>query len=88
MLGLVDLESTHNFISESASIRFGLKVAQRSGFQVAVENGKKVTSSGICKLVQIQIENEVFNIDLFIIPLEGFDVVLGVKWLQTLGPIL
>lgn len=41
MLGLVDSGSTHNFISESTAIRFGLKVAQRNGFQVAVANGEK-----------------------------------------------
>jgi hypothetical protein len=36
------------------------------------------TSSSILKNV----------IDLFVIPLEGYDKVLGVQWLRTLGPLL
>lgn len=36
----------------------------------------------------MQIGQEVFHVDCYAIALGEFDVVLGVQWLRTLGPIL
>lgn len=83
MLGLVDSSSTHNFISETAGLKAGLTVVQHLGFQVAVANGEKITSSGICEAVKLQVGKEIICIDLYVITLGSFDVVLGVKWLRT-----
>ena len=43
---------------------------------------------GVCTGVTISIGEHNFIVDLYVIPLGGFDLVLGVKWLQSLGPIL
>ena len=40
---------------------------------------------GICKLVPLQVGDDIFHADFYTIPLEGFDVILGVKWSCTLG---
>jgi len=53
-----------------------------------VVNGERVPRMGICKLVPLQVGDDIFHADFYTIPLEGFDVILGVKWLCTLGPIL
>ncbi|XP_068662944.1 uncharacterized protein [Aristolochia californica] len=55
---------------------------------VSVANGKKVPSYGISKAVTFSIGSTSFNAEFFVIPMAGFDMVLGIKWLQTLGPIL
>lgn len=34
------------------------------------------------------INDECFNIDCYALPLEGFDLVLGVQWLRALGSIV
>ena len=47
--------------------------------QVVVANGERVHSPGICKGVQIQVNYESFFVDLFVLAMDGFDVVLGVK---------
>jgi hypothetical protein len=52
-----------------------------------VANGDRVASTGICRVVHIFIDQEEFIIDLFVIPLEGYDMVLGVHWMRSLGPI-
>lgn len=39
------------------------------------------------RAMQLEI-GKVFAIDYYAIPLDEFDVVLGIQWLATLGPIL
>ena len=36
----------------------------------------------------MQIDTEIFNIDCYSIKLGGYDLVLGVNWLSSLGPII
>jgi hypothetical protein len=55
---------------------------------VTVANGDKVASTVVCHNVQFYIDKEPFVMDFFVIPLAGYEMVLGVQWLRTLGPIL
>lgn len=55
---------------------------------VAVANGDRLTSAGVCRDMEVRIAQEVFHLDYYAIALSEFDVVLGVQWLRTLGPIL
>lgn len=40
------------------------------------------------QIIKVIIAKEEFAIDLYTIPLGGFDLVLGCDWLSTLGPII
>jgi len=84
---LVDTGSTHTFIHEEVARRLGLLIEHRPGISVKVANGDRVTSPGVCKGTKIGIGKDTFTIDCFALPLDGFDIVLGVKWLKSLGPI-
>jgi hypothetical protein len=88
LTALVDTGSTHNFVASELTERVGLTVRKRAGLSVAVANGDRITSDGICCNTPIIIDQEAFSLDFYAIPLGGFDVVLGVQWLSTLGPIL
>ena len=44
-------------------------------------------SPGGCRATPIHIGQETFAIDCFSLSLDGFDLVLGVKWLKTLGAV-
>lgn len=88
LLSLVDSRSTHYFISSTATQRLGLPIHHQANLNVSVANGEKISSLGICKGVQFSVITHSFIADFYVIPLDGFDIVLGVKWLQTLGPIL
>lgn len=53
-----------------------------------VANGERVKSAGCCKRVQLSIQGISDFIELYLLKLEGCEVVLGAHWLRTLGPIL
>lgn len=85
LLALVDFGSTHTFLAEVVAQRLGLSPMPRLGMGVMVVNGDQVTSSGICANTQFAIDHEEFFVDCYVVPLNGFDVVLIVQWLYTLG---
>jgi hypothetical protein len=70
---LVDSGSTHS-ISACATSRLHLE--------------DRVTMAGVCCVIHIFIDSKEFIIDLFVIPLKGYDMVLGIQWLRTPGMIL
>ncbi|XP_068638487.1 uncharacterized protein [Aristolochia californica] len=88
LLVLVDSGSTHNFISQPAAEQLGLVVQQQTSLSISVANGAKITSVGISPATHFDIEGHAFIANFLVIPLSGFDLVLGIKWLQLLGPIL
>lgn len=53
-----------------------------------VANGDKLTSIGYCKEVTLSIQGVPVFTDLYLLKLEGCEVVLGAHWLRTLGPVL
>jgi hypothetical protein len=85
---LVDSESTHCFVARDTARRLGLAPALCSVLSVAVANGDHVPCDGVFTNVHICIDTECFHIDVFVIALEGYEMVLGCQWLRTLGPIL
>jgi hypothetical protein len=84
---LVDFGSTHSFISTEATCDLHLELVFHPSLQVTVANGDKVASTGICHNIKFFIDMEAFIMDFFVIPLVGYEMVLGVQWLRTLGPI-
>jgi hypothetical protein len=45
-----------------------------------VANRDKIASTGICKDVKFNIAGEEFILDIFVIPLVGYEMVLGIHW--------
>jgi hypothetical protein len=88
LLALLDSGSTHNFITPEAAKRAGIAITPRRGLRVVVANGDRVASSGLCPGVPVKINDYNFTFDGYTLPLDGFDIVLGIQWLRTLGPIL
>jgi hypothetical protein len=85
---LVDSGSTHSFISVEVACHLHLEPLFQSGLQVTVANGDRVASAGIYHNVKFYIGLEEFVLDLFIISTAGYEMVLVVQWLRTLGSIL
>lgn len=87
-IALLDTGSTHKFVSRQVADQVGLRFGAPTGSTVTVANGDHVPCSGLAKDVAIRIGDEFFSIDCYSIPLDCYDMVLGIKYLRTLGPIL
>jgi hypothetical protein len=88
LTAIVDIGSTHNFLSGDAMRRLALQSAGAEKFSVTVANGDRLTCQGVARQVPIVIGDEPFSIDCFGIDLGCYDFILGVDFLSTLGPIL
>ena len=51
-------------------------------------NGEELQCNQVCNEVAVHIQSHVFLVDFHVLPICGADVVLGVQWLKSLGPIL
>ena len=80
LVALVDSGLTHCFMSTTT--------AERPGLTVGVANGERVASAGVYPNTAISIVGEDFCVDIYAIPLAGYEMVLGCQWLRTLGPVL
>lgn len=85
---LIDSGSTHNFIQDRIAKQLNLPLRQSQSFQVLVGNGEELTCDSICHQMALSMGSHIFSVDLFVLPLSGADIVLGVQWLKTLGPVL
>ena len=85
---LIDSGSTHSFLDSTLVTKLGLNCTHQEGLQVLIANGSKIKSLGQCENVPISLGAQLIRFDFYILTLNGVDAVLGVNWLQTLGPIL
>ncbi|KAG6484232.1 hypothetical protein ZIOFF_061027 [Zingiber officinale] len=85
---LIDSGSTNNFLDSTLARRLKQKIERASTFDVKVADGRSLTSPGKCEGIKIILPNYELITDLFFLPLDGCDVVLGAQWLRTLGDII
>jgi hypothetical protein len=85
---LIDSGSTHNFLQDRVAKQLGLTTTPAHSFKVLVGNGEELQCTTICPSVSLILGPHSFTIDLFVLPLSGAELVLGVQWLKTLGPIM
>jgi hypothetical protein len=88
LIALIDTGSTHYFIGEAAAQRASLPIAPQTRLTATVGNGERIACSGILRQAPIVIDSRPFAVDLYIMPLAGYDMVLGTQWLTTLSDII
>lgn len=87
VIGLMDSESTHNFLNPQITYQLGLKPTHAGMMQVTMANGEKINCRGLCAGLLLWLQGEPFLVDFFILPMDVCEVVIGTQWLRTLGPI-
>jgi hypothetical protein len=85
---LVDSGLTHNFVNNQVAQHIGLQSQATRGANVVVANGDRLNYSGLASDVALCIGQECFSINCYTIYLDFYDMVLGISFLRTLGPIL
>ena len=85
---LVDSGSTNNFLDQSTAKRVKCATQSIRGLKVTVANGEVLETQEVCKEVQWEVQGLKQRSDFFVLPLQGCDLVLGIQWLRTLGPIV
>ncbi|GKD36084.1 putative mitochondrial protein, partial [Tanacetum coccineum] len=82
---LIDYGATHNFISHRVVEQLALMVSGTTSVGVMMGNGKFEQSLGLCKEVVLALPELQIVEDFFPLKLGSTYVILGFKWLQTLG---
>lgn len=85
---LIDSGSTHNFISKHMATMLKLPVIPTKSYNVKVANGEPLKCQGRFENVPVDLQGIPFVLTLYALPLIGLDMVLGVQWLEQLGPVL
>jgi hypothetical protein len=82
---LVDSGSTHTFIHDVIVHRLGLKVTLQPGLSVKVANGERLQSYNACKATNVIVQDKHIVMNCYALPLEGFNIILGIQWLKSFG---
>lgn len=80
--------STHNFIDTAIAVKAEFKVDKTRRLSVRIANGDLLQSEGYCSNVRTKLQGTKINHSFYVLSLGGCDIVLGVSWLMTLGPII
>lgn len=81
---LIDSGSAHNFIDTSLLPQLHIPVDTSQILEVKVANGDVIRTQGLCKEVPIFLQGHQFLVQLHVLPMGGYDLVLGTHWLSTL----
>ncbi|GKA54712.1 putative mitochondrial protein [Tanacetum coccineum] len=84
---LIDSGATHNFMSTRVVKQLGIMVMDSSRLTVTLSNGQVAHSKGMCKGVIVSLPGMRLIEDFLPLELGSTDVILGIKWLQTLGDV-
>lgn len=84
---LVDSGSTHNFLDEELASTLNIEVKKISPQSIAVADGNSISCTQLCTKFSWGMSDKQFSAEAMLIPLGSCDMVLGIQWLSTLGPI-
>ncbi|CAL9132125.1 unnamed protein product, partial [Musa textilis] len=84
---LIDTGSTNNFMDRKIATRLSYHIDVCDKFEVKVANGRILTCNSQCSMIQLTMQGQELLVDFFLLPLEDYEVVLGIEWLSTLGDV-
>ena len=85
-VALIDTGSTNTFLDTEFIKRTKLPVEQTAAQKVLVAGGGELVSAGHVPDRNFTIQNTKFSHNCKLLPLKGYDMVLGANWLQAHSP--
>lgn len=85
---LVDSGSTHNFLDLEMAKKLGCQLEAIPSMTVTAGGGTKLQAPFVCKGFTWHLQQTKFSADVLVLPLGCCDLILGIQWLTSLGPIL
>ncbi|KFK28310.1 hypothetical protein AALP_AA8G499800 [Arabis alpina] len=82
---LIDSGASHNFVSEQLVHRLGLQSAKTGSYGVLTGGGMTVRGAGVCRGLVLLLQGLRIRDDFLPLELGSADVILGIKWLSSLG---
>jgi predicted aspartyl protease len=83
---LIDFGSTHSFVNEISACHLNW-IREELSYEIHVSTplGKSAVANQFVPNCEIQVEREVIKEDLIVIPIEDYDLILGMDWLSKHG---
>ncbi|KAL4570619.1 hypothetical protein LXL04_026277 [Taraxacum kok-saghyz] len=85
---LIDCGSTHNIIQPRIANLLNLTPTPITPFPVMIGNGQHLECNGFFPTLPLQLNYVTFQVPLFVLLVEGTDIILGLAWLSSLGPLM
>lgn len=85
MVVLIDSGATHNFVSVQLVGPLGLNIKGNRETRVMMGNGRFEKSLGMCKGVVLTFPCYQLVSEFYPLELGSTDLILGIKWLRTVG---
>ncbi|XP_073269471.1 uncharacterized protein [Primulina huaijiensis] len=85
----IDTGATHSFISDQFMHSLGLAlIGEIVHFSIVLLSGDYIHSSSVIRACPVQVDEELLNADLIVIPMIESDVILGMDWLSTYRAVI
>ncbi|KAF3788814.1 hypothetical protein EJ110_NYTH20333 [Nymphaea thermarum] len=85
---LLDSGATHNFLNSKLAHLVEGKTEMQTPFNVMIGNGARLSCKEVCKDVCLEMQKTPFTLDLYLLPIGGVDVVLGIQWMKPMKKTL
>ncbi|KAJ4763928.1 polyprotein [Rhynchospora pubera] len=85
---LIDSGSTHSFVNPHILDTHLFSITKTTPMTVVVANGNKMTTDSVCHALQFTIQGHEFQKNMRLLDVKGYDLILGLDWLNEMGPML
>ncbi|WVZ25797.1 hypothetical protein V8G54_004341 [Vigna mungo] len=75
--------SSDNFLQPRIAHCLKLPVEDMSSLQVMVRNGNVMSTKTVIKEVQVKVQGHTLKLPVYLLPVSGVDLILGVAWYWT-----